>query len=638
MNNKTNFIGQGAWLQLFFATIVSILASVNSYSFTVMDEIVITDDRFSERLAMGVLYLEDKERNLISQDVIKGKHDQEFTRFPKNTLQMGYNENPIWIKLTVTNNLFTHTTDSLSDRFYVSVRYPLLDSVEFFHVTSDHVQELHEGDQFAFDQRYFDLNNFVFPISLYRGETSDIYIRVQSTSSVSIPLYLETERAFTETQHSNHAINGIYIGITLGLLIYNCFLWLGVRKPVYGFYALAILSIFAFNATITGYTYRLWPEAIAFQQIAVYVLSTFAAVTTCAFGLVFLDARRSQPKMFWFMLAAIAVYSGILVSMFFIPSILSAKLNVLVTVSGILILLIMAVRAIMQGKKSASFYLIGQGAVLFSVFFTVLTSQGVVPLYYMAPEVLKWCSAFELIFFSFALANLVNEERHLRELAQKESAMAQEQALRAQIELNENLDKLVHDRTTELEHANQMLKELNTKDELTGLRNRRYLNELLPKEYKRAYRDRKEISVLMMDIDFFKQINDNHGHQVGDACLTLAGQIISDNLHRPTDFAVRYGGEEFVVVLGDTPLAGAVAVAEKIRQHFEHTPVPINDNESIQITISVGVDSEVPTERADHESLLRRADDYLYRAKEEGRNQVQHPPTNQVPFNKKKGA
>ena len=623
MNKKTKNIGFPASLTLIFV-LLGLFGMNSAYAYVVPDNIVLENDRFSERLAKGIQYLEDTQGDILLEDMLDGRYDNQFQRFKKETLQMGYNKNPFWFKLTLTNNLAHHTTDTLTDRLYLSIRYPLLDSVKFYHVNIDHTQELITGDGLSFFDRYFSLNEFVFPISMYQGETNDIYIRVQSMNSLSVPMYLETERAFTENQHGYHIFNGIYLGLAAGLLLYNCFLWLGIRKPVYGFYALAILSIIAFNATIIGYTYRIWPEAIAFQQVAVYILSTFAAIATCWFGLVFLDAKKTQPRMFWFMIFITVLYSTALVSMFFVSTVLSSKINVLVTVSGVILFVSMAVRSIMQGRKSAAYYLIAQGAVLFSVIFTVLTSQGIIPLYYLAPEVLKWCSAFALLFFSFALANLVNEQRRLRELAQLESAKAQQQTLRAQIELNENLDKLVHERTTELEHANKLLRELNTKDELTGLRNRRYLNEVLPKEYKQAYRNRTEISILMMDIDFFKQINDNYGHQAGDNCLARAGAIISSILHRPSDFAVRYGGEEFVLVLPDTPLQGAIAVAEKIRKTFEKTHVPISNDETIPVTISIGVVSEVPEERDRHENLLRLADDLLYQAKENGRNRVEH--------------
>ena len=158
----------------------------------------------------------------------------------------------------------------------------------------------------------------------------------------------------------------------------------------------------------------------------------------------------------------------------------------------------------------------------------------------------------------------MNNERRLREQAQQESARAQSALLDAQIKLNQDLDVLVTQRTQELEQANQLLRDINTHDELTGLRNRRYLNEALANEYRRAFREKTSLAVLMIDIDYFKQLNDTYGHHFGDHCLVQAGQLLTVCIRRPPDIAVRYGGEEFVIVLPNTDLQGAVVVAEKI--------------------------------------------------------------------------
>ncbi len=603
-------------------TALLLVASSFTHSFVVEDNIIITNDGFNERLAEGLLYLEDKSGRYKLDQLLNGDLDVEFKPFQENTLQMGYNQSTFWFKLKITNQLTDLSNDDLTNRFYLSIRYPLLDSVHFYHITPNGIKESIMGDRLPFYNRYFDLNNYVFPISLYREQTTEVYIRVQSDNSVSIPLYLQTERSFAENQHTHHIYNGIYLGITLGLLIYNCFLWVGIRKPVYGYYAFSILSILSFNSTITGYTYRLWPDAIAFQQIAVYQLSILSAIAISWFGMAFLNTASTQPKAHKFLLSITLLFIVILPVVAFLPPPISAKINVLVTVSGVVFLSTMAVRSLLMGNRSAAYFLIGQGGVLLSVIFVVLTSQGFIPLYYLAPEVLKWCSAFELIFFSIALADLVNSERRLREKAQQESATAQKESLQAQIALNHNLDKLVHNRTNELEHANRLLKELSSKDELTGLRNRRYLNEIYPKEYKRAYRDRKPISVLMLDLDHFKQINDCHGHQAGDICLASAGRIIAHHLHRPNDFAVRYGGEEFVMILPDTTLSGAVTIAERIRQRFQESP-QATAQQLISVTVSIGVVSEIPADRQSHERLLKQADDLLYKAKQLGRNRVE---------------
>ncbi len=589
---------------------------------TGQDQVIsITHADFSERLAFGVEYLEDAEGNLTLDDIQRLDQSGQFISFPHDTLQMGYSNSAYWFKLVISNQLPYRVGQNINNRFFLSILYPLLDDVRFYHLREPESDHYETGDSYPFQHRFLKLNHFTYPFTLNPGEQSQIFIRVLTTSSVSIPLYLATEKSFIEQQHQFNSFNGIYFGISLGLGIYNLFLWIGVRKKVYGLYVLVIINMVLFNATMQGYSFRFWPDGVAFQQFSIYLFSTTASMAVCLFGIAFLRTRENQPKLHKFIKAAIYAYAMAIPVIIFAPTQTAAHLNVVITLSGVFIVFVAAIRSVLQGYAPARYYLIGQGAVLFSVFFTVLTSQGILPLYYLAPEIMKWASAFELIFFSIGVTDLINNERKLREIAQKELTHAHQRLYESQIKQTEKLDDLVRLRTEELEDANKRLRELNTKDELTGLRNRRYLNEILPLEYRRAYRDKKPLSLLIFDIDFFKKINDSYGHQFGDLCLVEAGRIILENLRRPADIAFRYGGEEFMAILPQTDLAGAALVAENIRRIFANQVVS-DDEHSTTMTISIGISSEIPAERAEYEHLLKLADQRLYKAKENGRNQI----------------
>jgi two-component system, sensor histidine kinase LadS len=585
------------------------------------DVISISDPDFSQHLSGGIEYLEDPTGELSLEQVQQQEKMGGFRIFKHGNFQMGYSNSVYWIKLRIANHLPGRMGQSESDRFYLSVRYPLLDDVQFFHLREGRSDHYAVGDYLRFNQRFLKLNNFDYPISLLPGEQSEVFIRVQSSSSVSVPLYLETEKAYIEDQYVLNSFNGIYFGISLGLGIYNLFIWIGVRKKVYGLYVLLILNVWFFNATIIGFSYRLWPQAIDFQQIAVYLFSITAAISMCLFGMVFLKMRNFQPGFYKVILTAILIYLVTIPIIFFASTVIAAKINVAVTLSGLVILFIAAIRSVLSGYRPARYFLIGQGAVLIGVFFTVLTSLGIIPLYSMAPEVMKWSVAFELIFFSFGLADLLNNERQLREKAQQESAQAQQKLLHSQIKLTEQLDNLVHQRTEELECANRRLQDLSKVDELTGLYNRRHLNEVFPNVYRRAYRENSPISLLVFDIDYFKKINDSYGHAFGDLCLVNAAKVIQKNLHRLPDNAFRYGGEEFIILLPNTDIDGALFVAESVREAFTRLLVE-DEKHSTSMTVSVGIASEVPQERDGHEMMFKLADRRLYMAKENGRNQV----------------
>jgi diguanylate cyclase (GGDEF)-like protein len=173
----------------------------------------------------------------------------------------------------------------------------------------------------------------------------------------------------------------------------------------------------------------------------------------------------------------------------------------------------------------------------------------------------------------------------------------------------------------ELKRSNELLREMSITDPLTKLRNRRYLMEVLEQEIQRSARTRSPLSVIILDIDHFKKVNDTYGHQLGDEVLAVVGSLVGQTL-RTYDVAARYGGEEFFLVLPDTPLREARAVAERIRRDVEM--LSFTDRlRSLHVTVSLGV-AVFPSERAtSQEALFREADKALYRAKQGGRNRTE---------------
>lgn len=177
--------------------------------------------------------------------------------------------------------------------------------------------------------------------------------------------------------------------------------------------------------------------------------------------------------------------------------------------------------------------------------------------------------------------------------------------------------------TRRLQEMNQELERLSTQDALTGLANRRVLNEVLAREWARAQRDGTSLACIMMDIDHFKDYNDNYGHPQGDDCLQRVAQALRSRIKRPNDTLARYGGEEFVAILPRTDVEGAAAVAEALHAgvnalNLEHDASPVADH----VTMSIGVATLIPERHADAESLIRAADNALYDAKRQGRDRI----------------
>jgi diguanylate cyclase (GGDEF)-like protein len=160
-------------------------------------------------------------------------------------------------------------------------------------------------------------------------------------------------------------------------------------------------------------------------------------------------------------------------------------------------------------------------------------------------------------------------------------------------------------------------------DGLTGVRNRRYFDERLLAEWGRAARNGSELSVLLIDVDFFKRYNDHYGHQAGDECLRRVAQALRAALKRPGDVLARYGGEEFVCILPETPLDGAMALARQLGLAVEALAIEhAQSSVAPHLTISVGACSKIRGLPDHAQALLRAADAQLYLAKSRGRRQV----------------
>jgi diguanylate cyclase (GGDEF)-like protein len=230
----------------------------------------------------------------------------------------------------------------------------------------------------------------------------------------------------------------------------------------------------------------------------------------------------------------------------------------------------------------------------------------------------RWAIAGWIVLAVAALTGYARlRSRALRQRAARLEARVAEQT----VELRNTVEELQHAHSG-LAAANARLEELSLRDELTGLANRRHLRQVLEAEWDRAQRLGAPLGFILLDLDFFKLLNDTRGHREGDHCLQAVALHLTESLKRPGDLAARYGGEELAVLLPYTDLTGALEVAEQLRDGIERLAIPHEAVPLGHVTASFGVAAMIPAPDQRPEILVDAADLALYRAKTAGRNRV----------------
>lgn len=590
----------------------------------------------SEQIGHRLYYLEDAEQEYVIDQMPTMVQQGGFTRSTLENLSFGYSDSVFWIYLPLTN-LGERGIDRLFE-----IAYPVLDHVDVYIVQNGKfVQEYLMGDKQHFNKRPYRHRNFVFMLEVEPQQKFDVYIRVQTSSSMQIPIFAWEEKAFIEDGQRQILGLGLYYGTMLVMVLYNMFVFLSVREVNYFYYVMYVLSMVGFIASLNGISYQyLWPNSIWWNDQSIVVSLAAVVMFGTLFTRNFLDLP-STMRVTNFCFSVLAVLGVILIAASMVlPYRIMIISVILVAVVGIFLSITTGIIRWSQGFSAAKFYTIAWSSMLFGGVILALNKFGVLPRNTITENGTQIGSALEVILLSFALADRLNLEKKMRYEAQmssleheresrraqekallheRDAREAQERALRIQQRANEMLERRVQERTDELEKANVKLQELSTTDGLTGLKNRRHFDEVFRLECKRAVKELKPLSVIILDIDHFKRFNDQYGHLIGDDCLITVANAIRGQIHRDNDVVARYGGEEFVLVLPGTESTGAMHVADTIRLAVMAIKFRV-DGVDVPVTISLGVATGHPDNEDEAAQLLEFADTALYISKKSGRN------------------
>ena len=230
-------------------------------------------------------------------------------------------------------------------------------------------------------------------------------------------------------------------------------------------------------------------------------------------------------------------------------------------------------------------------------------------------------SLYALLFFVFIESQIIGRKFSATvKLAERLSTNLREEVALQTAELHQQNSRLERAQR-DLQNANSALKQLSITDGLTRIYNRIHFEQEFHKEWRRSARQKTPISVLMLDADHFKKLNDSAGHKVGDLCLQAISQQLNNHFKRAGELAARYGGEEFVALLPETDQRKALAIAEGLRVAIEKLVVT-HKNQDYKVTVSIGISTTTPSIQATPDNLLEAADAALYEAKASGRNRV----------------
>jgi diguanylate cyclase (GGDEF)-like protein len=539
-------------------------------------------------------------------------------------LNLGYSQHPVWVHLRLHN-----PTKQTQERL-LELAYPLLDDIQIWAFSG--VQPIHVntmGDQYPFAQRAIQHRNFLQRLTVDSGATIDVYLRVDSSSSLQLPLSLWRPDSLTAITAKYSLLMGIYYGTLLVMLLYNISIYVNGRDNKYLCYVFYLASIGILFASINGTAFQyFWPKlpnltnTVIIGSLGSTIL--FASIFSSSFlGLANTRPYFSRALSLISIGAALIILGGVLLPYSWViqPAIALALVATATTITC-------GIACWRDGQSAAMLFTLAWLVLLVGAALMGLCKLGWLPRNSVTEHTAQIGSMMEFVLFSLALIRQLNAERRAKYAAQRsalaferQASESRQHALELQRQTTDELELRVRQRTRELQVLNEKLRTLSTTDPLTGLKNRRYFNERFLAEFSRSKRDGTPISVIIIDVDHFKAVNDTYGHLLGDELLKVVAHHISTQAKRESDIIARHGGEEFSAVLINNTPAQAWDMSEKICRRIAMACYQAEDL-SLHCTVSIGVATMVPQKHHVAEVLIKQADDALYRAKAEGRNRV----------------
>ncbi|SHG12503.1 diguanylate cyclase (GGDEF) domain-containing protein [Microbulbifer donghaiensis] len=516
-------------------------------------------------LTPSLRLLEDKSAELDFSRIQTPAVQARLQPWNKSSANFGFTRSAYWAAFTLRNS-----TDKAVP-LVIRQDYPLIDYLDFWgQDDSGAWQKIATGDRLPFASRPLALRDFVFPVTLPAHSERTYYLRYATQGSLNIGLSVSSETAFLPQLNLEQLLLGIYYGGFLVLVIYNLFLFLAMRDTAYVYYMGYAISYGLYFGVHNGVSFQfVWPGSPWFGNHSLIVLLGLSLIFATQFARVVCAGRQLAPRTDcvarWLLYGMIALTAIAPLFSYGITILVFSMLTLVVCA----LLLGMGTISVLRGSISARYFMVAWITLLSSVIVYMLKTFGLLPHNGFTQNAFQGGALIEMVLLSLALGARVGE-----------------------------------------------IQKLGYTDELSRLYNRRYFDEQLPREFNLAASSGTPLSLLVLDLDHFKAINDRYGHRHGDLAIRAVGELILKKVRKPM-LACRYGGEEFAILLPRTKGEQAAVLAERLVQRVAEL-----DCHGMPLTISIGVASFEGGNFDAAVQLFEAADAALYRAKQAGRNRV----------------
>ncbi len=534
-------------------------------------------------------YYLDNNRTLGIEEIAK----KNFSLTTPSKFTFGLTGGNVWFKLAIKN-----TSDS--QMILLDMYDPWFEEFSLYTYSQGGWQEDKNGLIMPLNEKKIKDTSPTILLNIPKGEEKTFYLKLYTPLASfgeivihkNMNSYMQDRLIFTSTYM-------VYFGIIFISMLLNLFLFIICREKIYLYYA--------------GFAGSLGFDMSVMSGISGYFITThyyelnIASVVSMIFFVLFSQELLEVKKHNRYIYTALNILVGILFLIILFSSldiVFWLNLSSKVFVVALILLAFVATKSLKRGSKTAKIYLIVSIIYFISLVQLMLLFQGLLENNDFNRYAFLYVSFFQFSFFTLMLADKYHR--------------AKTKLLKNVLEHEELLEKQVLARTKELEAAHNALTKLSEQDALTTLYNRRYFEKIAHNNFALAQRGSQIFSILMLDLDHFKNINDTYGHSVGDDVLVGVSKTLL-SIARQSDVCVRYGGEEFIVLLPSIDLEEAQIAAERVRKGIKELSFNSDKKESFGVTISIGISQFSPEDKS-IDTIVKRADKALYISKDTGRD------------------